>query len=137
MLPVSGGCLCGQIQYSSREAPLTTAICHCTDCQKQSGSAFSVNLLLPTEGFQVQGKSLGTFTKMGASGLPVQRFFCSNCGSPLYSELATMPGLLAVKAGTLSRGGDIQPALHMWCASAQPWVTLEAGLPQFAYNPTD
>ncbi len=136
MHSINGSCLCGQVQYSSQAAPLTTAICHCADCQMQSGSAFSINLLVPAEGFQVQGTSLGKFCTTGASNQPVQRFFCNNCGSPLYSKLASMPGVLVIKAGTLTSSHDIKPELQMWCASAQPWMTLEPSLPQFSQTPT-
>lgn len=137
MTTINGSCLCGSVHYSSPMAPLTTAVCHCSDCQKQSGSAFSVNLLIPAEGFLVEGATLGSYSKTGGSGLPVRRFFCSGCGSALYSELATMPGLLAIKAGTLTGAAQVKPQLHLWCASALPWVTVDRSLPCFEQSSTD
>ncbi|WP_347912027.1 GFA family protein [Pseudomonas grandcourensis] len=128
MSTLNGSCLCGNVQYSTLAAPLMTAVCHCSDCQKQSGSAFSVNVLVPTEGFEVEGRSLSSYASNGGSGLPVRRFFCSTCGSALYSAITTMPGLFAVKAGTLSDTSAPTPALHMFCASAQPWVAIDRTL---------
>ncbi|KJK05699.1 MULTISPECIES: GFA family protein [Pseudomonas] len=136
MTTIDGGCLCGSVHYSSAMAPLTTAVCHCTDCQKQSGSAFSINLLLPAEGFVVQGNSLANYEKAGGSGHPVKRFFCNACGSALYSEIAAMPGVLAIKAGTLSNAARVQPGMHLWCASALPWVTVDRDLPCFEQAPS-
>ena len=137
MNTIKGNCLCGGIHYSSHLAPLSTAVCHCIDCQKQSGSAFSVNLLVQAEGFLVQGVSLGCYAKAGGSGLPVKRYFCTRCGSALYSEIASMPGVLAVKAGTLSHPRNSAPSLHLWCASAQPWVVIDRSLPCFEQTPTE
>ncbi|WP_460156731.1 GFA family protein [Pseudomonas sp. S2_H10] len=136
MTSIDGGCLCGCVKYSSHVAPLTTAVCHCTDCQKQSGSAFSINLLLPAEGFVVAGETLASYEKPGGSGHPVRRFFCNACGSALYSEIAAMPGVLAIKAGTLSNAAQAQPGMHLWCASALPWVAPDRDLPCFEQSPT-
>lgn len=137
MNTINGNCLCGAIHYSSQLAPLSVAVCHCSDCQKQSGSAFSVNLLVPAEGFAVEGPSLGCYTKAGGSGLPVKRYFCAGCGSALYSEVATMPGVLAVKAGTLNDPASATPNLHLWCSAAQPWVVIDRTLPCFDQTPTE
>lgn len=137
MNTIKGSCLCGGIHYSSHLAPLSTAVCHCNDCQKQSGSAFSVNLLVQAEGFLIQGVGLGCYAKAGGSGLPVKRYFCTRCGSALYSEVASMPGVLAVKAGTLSQPKRSTPNLHLWCASAQPWVVIDRSLPCFEQTPTE
>lgn len=137
MNTIQGSCLCGGIHYSTHLAPLTTAVCHCSDCQKQSGSAFSVNVLVPVEDFLVEGESLGCYAKAGGSGLPVKRYFCTRCGSALYSEIAAMPGVLAVKAGTLADAALATPNLHLWCASAQPWVAIDRSLPCFEHAATE
>lgn len=135
MSTIQGACLCGSVHYSSTQLPVMTAICHCRDCQKQSGGAFSVNVMLPAEGFIAAGQTLASYRTRGGSGQPVRRFFCSHCGSPLYTELAVMPGMLAVKAGTLSDPEMVIPNLHVWCASAQPWVAIDSAIPSFQQNP--
>ncbi|QRY77818.1 GFA family protein [Pseudomonas sp. PDNC002] len=136
MKTLQGTCLCGSVQYSSSQAPTMTAVCHCSDCQKQSGSAFSVNVMIPAEGFQVNGLTLASYRVQGGSGMQVRRFFCSHCGSPLYTEMAAMPGVLAVKAGTLRNSSTVTPNLHVWCASAQPWVAIDPSLPRFEHTPS-
>ncbi|WPN49506.1 MULTISPECIES: GFA family protein [unclassified Pseudomonas] len=137
MSTLNGSCLCGNVQYSTLAVPLMTAVCHCKDCQKQSGSAFSVNVVVPADGFEVQGQSLSSYSSKGGSGLPVQRFFCSHCGSALYTSLMAMPGLFAVKAGTLSDASTLTPALNMWCASAQPWVAIDRDVACYEHAVTE
>ncbi|EPQ0226323.1 GFA family protein [Pseudomonas aeruginosa] len=137
MSTINGSCLCGSVHYSSPQPPLMTAVCHCSDCQKQSGSAFSVNLMVLAEGFQAEGQTLASYQTRGGSGLPVRRFFCSHCGSALYTELSAMPGVLAVKAGTLADAAIVNPGMHLWCASAQPWVAIDRSLPCFDHAATE
>ncbi|MGE8153986.1 GFA family protein [Pseudomonas vancouverensis] len=134
---INGSCLCGNVQYSTLAEPLMTAVCHCSDCQKQSGSAFSVNVLVPAEGFEVSGPGLSSYASNGGSGLPVQRFFCSTCGSALYSAVTTLPGLFVLKAGSLSDPSAFKPAVHLWCASAQPWVEIDRSLACYEQAPSE
>lgn len=137
MNQINGRCLCGDVQYSTPAEPVMTAVCHCSDCQKQSGSAFSVNVLVPTQGFEVSGRSLSSYSSYGGSGLPVQRFFCGTCGSALYSAVTTLPGLFVLKAGTLSDPSAFKPAVHLWCTSAQPWVAIDRSLACYEQAPTE
>ncbi len=127
----SGNCLCGEIEFVCDAAAVTTAICHCRDCQKQSGSAFSVNLLVPANALHVSGDSLKSVFTEGASGASVRRHFCGNCGTPVYSEMAALPALVALKAGALADTSSVTPKVQLWCASAQPWVELDSDMPSF------
>jgi hypothetical protein len=135
MNQVRGGCLCGSVRYETSQAPLMNAVCHCVHCQKQSGSAFSTNVVVPAAGFQIAGATLAAFDDTGASGLAVKRHFCSRCGSPLYTELEASPGVVAVKAGTLDDTSWLRPQVHMWRASAQEWVSIDEGAACFERNP--
>lgn len=135
MNEIKGGCLCGKVRYQSAQQPLMSAACHCKHCQKQSGSAFSVNLIVPLAALDITGDSLATFDDIGASGMGVKRHFCSHCGSPIHSELDAMPGVAALKAGTLDDASWVRPQVNMWCASAQPWVPMADGTACFAHNP--
>ena len=109
--------------------------CHCTHCRKQSGSAFSVNVMVPLAALEFTGDALATFNDVGASGLPVRRRFCAKCGSPLYTELDAMPGVVALKAGTLDDPAWARPQSNIWCNSALPWVELDRDAPRFEANP--
>lgn len=135
MAKIEGGCLCGAVQYSAAAEPVMTAVCHCTHCQKQSGGAFSVNLGLPKESFQFTAGQPRVFQDKGSSGLPVYRHFCGDCGSPIFSDVVAVPGLIFLKAGTLNDTRWVKPAVELWCESAQPWVPHPEGTLQFAQNP--
>lgn len=134
MAQISGGCLCGKIKYTCDAAPVMVATCHCTHCQKQSGSAFSVNVGLPKGTLQFIGKT-SIFEDKGSSGLPVFRHFCSTCGSPLFSDVVAMPQIVWLKAGTLDDTSWVKPTVDIWCRSAQNWVTYPEGTTQFAETP--
>jgi|tagenome__1003787_1003787.scaffolds.fasta_scaffold20242493_2 hypothetical protein len=124
---LDGRCLCGQVTYTvSGEEPVMTAICHCTECQRQTGTAYSIVVAVDREEFAVEGASLSTFQTIGTDhGLPVDRQFCSNCGSPIVSLLELMPDFAFIKAGTLDDASWLEPEAEAWCESALPWVGLD------------
>src|ERR1700744_6443891 len=131
-----GGCLSGAVRYEFEAEPLMTAICHCRNCQKQAGSAFSVIMGLPADALRLRGETLAVNQDtVEESGKPVQCYFCRNCGSPIKSEGATAPGLVFIKAGTLDDIAWLTPQMAIWCHSAQPWVKLDPALPGCPRNP--
>lgn len=132
---VTGGCLCGQVRYESDEEPAIQAICHCPDCQKQSGGAFSVNVLVPTKSITFEGVSLAQYIVPGDSGTPVTRNFCNNCGSPLSTELDAFGNLAAIKAGTLDDSSWVKPEVQIWCDTAKGWGVLNNEIKCEAGNP--
>lgn len=136
-----GHCLCGNITYTcAAETPMLTGICHCADCQRSSGSAFSVLVGVPIKSLQISGDSLKVYDTMGEDrGALAHRSFCGNCGSPIMSVLDDMPDMAVLKAGTLNDTSWLQPELEVWTGSAQPWALtaerddrtcLPRGLPQ-------
>jgi hypothetical protein len=136
MTRVSGACLCGSVSYESDVEPLMTAICHCQNCQRQSGSAFSVNVGVPEPALHLKGEEhLRTYVDQGSSGQKVLRQFCGLCGSPLISRVGSIPGLAFIKSGTLHDRSWVKPSVQLWCDSAQPWVALDPPLPSFPGNP--
>ena len=108
MSKISGSCLCGQVTYSSDAEPAMIAVCHCPDCQKQSGSPFSVNVLVPNDAVDIQGPSLSQYTVNGDSGKSVTRNFCNHCGSPISTVLEAFDNLAAIKSGTLADSSWVQ-----------------------------
>src|SRR5215813_12050898 len=100
MREMTGGCLCGQVRYSANADPAIVAVCHCKNCQKQTGTAFSVVVGVPKSAVSIQG-TLKTFHDRGNCGQPVDRNFCADCGSPIVSDVAVVPELRFIKAGTL------------------------------------
>jgi hypothetical protein len=136
MPKISGGCLCGSVRYTSDAEPALVAVCHCANCQKNTGSAFSLNLAMPTESMTITGDSLATYEdRGGASGNPFFRTFCSRCGSPISGSGKAYSGVTFIKAGTLDDPSWVKPGVHMWCSDKQPWVVIEAGAAQTPRNP--
>ena len=121
----TGRCLCGAVTWELSGDLITTAICHCDHCQRQSGGAFSVNLIALDSQLSING-DLKTFEDRGEHGddVYVRRRFCSSCGSPIVSELAKTAGVVAVKAGTLDDKSTVLPSVEVWCVDRQPWVAL-------------
>ncbi len=122
---LTGSCLCGAITYELAGDVIATAVCHCDHCQRQSGGAFSVNLLAHRSQLTVHGE-LQTYVETGEhdDGEYVYRRFCGSCGSPIVSELVQTDGVIAVKAGTLDDKSNVRPTVEAWCVDRQPWVSL-------------
>ncbi len=121
MAKIEGGCLCGNIRYTGVTEPLATVLCHCINCQKQSGGAYSLNLVMPKGSLDIQGE-LTTYVDTGDSGKPLDRNFCGRCGSVITSEPSVMANITVLKAGTLDDTSWVRPAMEIYCDSAQPWT---------------
>ncbi len=134
MAKMVGGCLCGKVRYSTEAEPVFTAICHCKNCQKQAGTAFSVVVAVPKPALAVTG-ALKSFNDKGESGKPVHRNFCPDCGSPITTVVDAMPDMVFIKAGTLDDTSKLKPTMEIFCDSAQSWVPKDAGTQKFARMP--
>jgi hypothetical protein len=133
---LDGRCLCGAITYSCDAEPVFTAVCHCKDCQRQTGTAFSIVVGVPVDALEIKGDSLATFCTLGEDhGQEVARRFCSNCGSPVVSAMAANPGVMVLKAGTLDDTSWLAPQLEVWGRSAQPWVGPPDNRPRLDRGP--
>src|SRR3954447_14288656 len=120
---LDGRCLCGAITYSCDAQPPFTAVSPCKDCQRQSGSAFSIVVGVPRAAFHTEGDSLKSVTTVGEDhGGKNERTFCGTCGSPLYTTNENWAEVYIVKAGTLDDTSWLQPQLEIWGESAQAWV---------------
>jgi hypothetical protein len=132
-MPVSGQCLCGQIKYELVNPPAMTGICHCKNCQRQAGSAFSTLGVVPKSDFKFTAGAPKLYEDSDtASGNTVQRYFCGNCGSPIYSALDAQPENIFLKTGTMDDTANFRPQFHAWCDTKQAWVALEEGVPAMA-----
>ncbi|KAI4854571.1 hypothetical protein E4T44_00068 [Aureobasidium sp. EXF-8845] len=127
----SGSCLCGNVSIEYTKEPALKALCHCTDCQKISGSAFSVNNVVPEEGFTVSG-SPKSYTKTADSGKKITSYFCGDCGSTLYRDGENFPGMKIVKAGVL--GGKTlessKPNVELFAPERPGWISALEGAEQ-------
>jgi hypothetical protein len=137
MSKISGSCLCGSVQYASKEEPLMTAVCHCENCQHQTGTAFSIIVGVPEDSLVFEkSETLKEYIDHGESGGAVRRNFCEKCGSPIFSLVESAPGISFIKAGTLDDKSWLQPSTNFWCDTAQPWVKIDDELANHDRNPT-
>ncbi|KAJ5220285.1 hypothetical protein N7468_009489 [Penicillium chermesinum] len=132
-MTITGSCLCGSIQYSADVDQYTSALCHCTDCQKWTGGAFTSNALVPRSSFKVTKGTPSTYDVTGNSGKINKHFFCSGCGSSLYTELEIMPDSTVIKAGGLDNGaaklgGKID--LELYVKDRVPYLAAAEGAKQ-------
>ena len=129
----TGQCLCGAIKYEMENAPAMTGVCHCKNCQRQAGSAFSTLGAVPKAEFAITVGTPKLYEDTDtASGNPVHRYFCGNCGSPIYSAISAQPDTIYLKTGTLDDTSNFEPQFQAWCDSKQNWVTLDEGVPAMA-----
>jgi len=126
----SGRCACGAIRYECSSAPVAMCNCHCRDCQRASGGAGFPAVLVPGVQLVVRGEPRYHVTEP-EPGKTVRRGFCPHCGSPLFTFLASLPGIVAIKAGSLDDPSWFHPTFDMWTSSAQPWDVMDPALPKF------
>ena len=117
----TGGCQCGRLRYRITAEPRVLAACHCTECQRQSGSAFGLSLVVDRAHLQMESGTPKLFTRTGGSGKPVVCAFCGDCGTRITHAPEVLPDTINVKAGTLDDTAGLRPAFHVWLKSKQGW----------------
>jgi len=122
--PYTGGCQCGALRYAITAKPLTLYACHCTDCQKQSASAFGMTFRIKDESLEITTGTTREWHTVADSGNAKVAHFCGDCGTRLYNAPARHPGALSIKAGTLDDTSWLKPVGSVWTRSAQPWVVI-------------
>jgi hypothetical protein len=131
-----GGCQCGAVRYRLTGDPIMLAVCHCTECQRQTGSAFGMSLWVRVGDFRLLTGRLKTFERSSESGLKVKCAFCPECGTRIHHEPERMQGQgLNVRAGTLDDTSGLTPTAHVWTDSKQPWVPIPENTTVFPRQP--
>lgn len=108
----TGGCLCGKVRIMALGSPYRIGICHCLDCRKHHGALFHASAIFPQEAVTIEGET------RDYDG----RFFCPNCGSPVFSRSSDE---IEVNLGSLDDAVDLVPTYELWTVRRAPW------LPQF------
>lgn len=135
--PITGRCMCGSVTYETTAEPEMVAVCHCVDCQRQTGSNYTVVVGFPAEEVTLNGDSLAMFATTGTDhGTPTRRTFCSACGSPIITHSDQYGGLAFIKVGTLDDQSWIKPAVEIWCSSKQPWAPHLEGTTRYERDMT-
>ena len=126
---VNGACHCGQIRYEAEIDPAAVSICHCTDCQKITGSAFRVNVPAKKENFRMLAGTPKTYLKTAESGAKRLQAFCQNCGTSIYATTEVDQKVFGLRVGALEQRQQLVPQKQIWCDSAMPWLGTITGLP--------
>ncbi len=129
---LEGGCACGAIRYALTASPLIVHACHCLDCQRLTGSAFVINVWIERRFVKVASPAPKSFRLAGGTGQHHDVFFCSSCGTYLWSRYQIAPGdALFVRAGTLDTPAAVRPDVHIFTRSKLPWLELPEGVRAF------
>jgi hypothetical protein len=129
-MKVEGSCHCGQISFEADVEHDAVRICHCTDCQMLSGSAYRVNVSAPTGSFVLRSGAPKIYVKTAESGNQRAHGFCANCGTQIYSVDAQQPRAYSIRIGTLKQRAELRPTRQIWYRSALPWVADLRDVPQ-------
>jgi len=119
---IQGGCHCGLITYEADVDPDTVAICHCTDCQTLSGTAYRTVVPAKKDAFKLLTGQPKIYVKTAESGNRRAQAFCAECGTPLYATSETDPQVFGIRVGTARQRADLPPKRQVWCRSALGWV---------------
>jgi hypothetical protein len=132
---IAGGCRCGAVRYTlAVERVDAVYCCHCTDCQRWSGSAFSEQAVVPDGVISAEGPVI-EFVVTTPSGAESRQRACGVCHGRLWNTNSSRPGIATVRAGTLDHNRELAPRAHIWVKSKQPWLALPEGVPAFDETP--
>lgn len=127
-MSIGGGCFCGAFRYTIDYPVKVICACHCTDCQRLTGSACSMAALVPDKAWHTNNAAMNSHVSATDGGGRKTRWVCAVCstwvfgGSPIGS---TLPGTIRfIRAGTLDDTSRLRPTVHFWTRSAQPWIVL-------------
>ena len=122
-MKVEGQCHCGQITFEAEIDPDAVRICHCTDCQTLTGSAYRVNVQTAATSFVLRSGQPKIYITIAESGNRRAHAFCPNCGTPIYAAAPHDTPSYGLRVGTLKQRAELRPKRQIWFRSALPWVT--------------
>jgi len=128
-MQIHGGCHCGSIRYEAEVDPARTTLCHCTDCQKLTGTAYRVSVPAREGSFRLVSGTPSVYIKVADSGSRRALAFCATCGSPLYAHDADHPKIYGLRVGCIDEREALVPTAQKWCRSALKWTGDLTGLP--------
>lgn len=130
-----GGCQCGRIRYSAPAVPEALYVCHCTECRKQSASAFGISYTVARTSLNIIDGSPAFWSRITDSGHTLACAFCPDCGSRLWHQSTGHPASLNIKAGSFDKPVDLGPATHIWVSSKLPGVIIPDDAVSFDRGP--
>jgi hypothetical protein len=136
-LPITGGCQCGALRYEITLAPRMVYNCHCTNCQKIGGGAFSTPIAVLEAAFRFVAGEPRVVEWASDAGNTRWGSFCGACGSRIGHGARPSNGVLSIRGGTLDDTSWVEPVADIWTRSAQPWMTLGEGRLKYDRQPSD
>jgi len=120
---IDGGCHCGAIAYEADVDPEKTSICHCTDCQQLTGTAFRLTVSVPEDKLRFTKGEPKVYIKIGSTGAKRAQGFCADCGSHIYAtSVGDGPKVYGLRVGTVRQRQDLVPRREVWHRSALRWL---------------
>ena len=135
--PCEGGCVCGAVRYSLLEDPIGLHVCHCTNCQTVTGSAFLMCMPVHVRSLNLLKGDPKLVEFTSPDGLAKRNRRCPDCGSMLWGEINGLTEILALQPGTLDDTSWLKPIAHIWTRSAQPWVEIPTDVLRYEKQPGD
>lgn len=130
---IDGACHCGAIRYEAEIDPAEVSICHCSDCQALTGSAFRVTVPAEEENFRLLSGEPKIYVKTADSGRKRLQAFCGECGSPIYATSAEEGSkTYGIRVGTIRQREVVAPSRQIWRSSALSWVAPMDDLETFS-----
>ena len=128
---VDGSCHCGDITYEAEVDPSSVSICHCTDCQVLTGSAFRIIAVAKAADFRLLSGTPTVYVKSADSGHRRAQAFCPRCGTQMYSSAAIAdPESYGLRVGAIRQRSRLVPMRQIWCRSALDWVRRLDTIPE-------
>lgn len=123
-MKIDGGCHCGHLTYRAEIDPATASICHCTDCQTFSGSAFRTSVPVVEGTLEFTSGEVKAYIKTAESGAKRIQGFCPECGTHIYAtSVGDEPKIYRVRTSTARQRDELPPQVQIWFRSARPWAT--------------
>jgi hypothetical protein len=134
-MKIDGSCHCGFITYDAIVDLAHIGICHCTDCQTFSGSAFRTGALASKDNFRLLTGEPTIYVKTAQSGAKRAQAFCPKCGTHIYACAVADPQVFSIRTATARQRGALIPSAQIWCRSAQEWARDLRYLKSFSEQP--
>jgi hypothetical protein len=135
-MQVTGKCFCGYVSYEATIDESLVIVCHCTSCQRHSGTAYGVVAGITDESFSLVSGQLASYESVADSGSMRSRTFCPKCGTRIHARtVGEGMGFFGLRTGTVDQRDKLVPKAQIWCRSAQGWALVDS-LPQYEKQPT-
>jgi hypothetical protein len=127
--------MCGRIRYEATGEAVVTGVCYCRECQYVSGGGPAYAIVMLKADVKVTPAMPRAWWSVSDRGNRVARYFCEECGTPLFAENASIPTFVSIKPGSLDDPTLFKPSGSIWVKSAQPWHYIDPNLPRFDKDP--